>query len=51
MAELRPARHEDVGAILELQRAFYAHGGYRFEEGIAREGLEGLLNDASFGRV
>jgi ribosomal protein S18 acetylase RimI-like enzyme len=47
----RPAATADAEAILVLQRAFYAEGGYPFFEDEARAVLSRLLGEPSFGRV
>jgi ribosomal protein S18 acetylase RimI-like enzyme len=48
---LRPARPDDLDALLPLLRDFCAEDGHPFDEGPARAALEGLLRDARHGRA
>jgi GNAT superfamily N-acetyltransferase len=46
-----PAVMTDTETLLVMMREFYVHEALRFEEARARQALEGILNDDSFGRV
>lgn len=47
----RTARHEDLDALLILQRPYYEADGYAFSEQVARRALEGLVENPNLGRL
>lgn len=46
-----PAAHSDIESLLVMVREFYEHEDLRFDEAAARLALNGILNNAVFGRV
>jgi GNAT superfamily N-acetyltransferase len=45
------AAGEDLPALLDMMRDYYAHDRIPFDQGVARAALENLLEDRSLGRV
>lgn len=51
MNRFRPARTQDIDAILPMMRRYYEEDGYAFDEDTARAALAGLLGDERLGRL
>ncbi len=47
----RPATPADLDALVAMMREFYAHESMRFDPGVARAAMLGLLEDPSRGRA
>ena len=47
----RRATPADLPSLLAMQREFYAHERYPFDEGVAAAAMRALLEDASLGRM
>jgi hypothetical protein len=45
------AEESDTDRLLEFMRDFYEYDRIRFDAGLARAALEGIINDGSRGRV
>lgn len=51
MDRFRPAVEEDIDAIVEMMRGYYAEDGYPFVDAEARRAVTGLVRDENLGRL